>query len=100
MKFRKIQWDYIPLIRKISSNLKETRILISIRDTLLPKLISGELKILDAGNLIEERESILDNWRAIELQSIEWFRELGYQYKDGEIMKFWMKTKTTIDTYE
>ena len=43
-----------PLIRKISSNLKETRILISIRDTLLPKLISGELKIPDAENFIEE----------------------------------------------
>ena len=43
-----------PLIRKISSNLKETRILISIRDTLLPKLISGELKIPDAENLAEE----------------------------------------------
>lgn len=43
-----------PLIRKISSNLKETRILISIRDTLLPKLISGELKIPDAESLIDE----------------------------------------------
>ena len=43
-----------PLIEKISINLKETRNLIFIRDILLPKLISGELRIPDAEKLVEE----------------------------------------------
>lgn len=43
-----------PMIEKISLNLNETKNLINIRDTLLPNLISGELKIPDAENLIEE----------------------------------------------
>ena len=43
-----------PLIEKISFNLKETKILIDLRDVLLPKLISGELKIPDLENLVEE----------------------------------------------
>jgi len=43
-----------PMIKKISLNLNETKSLINIRDTLLPNLISGELKIEDAKNLIEE----------------------------------------------
>jgi type I restriction enzyme, S subunit len=33
---------------------KENKILSELRDTLLPKLISGELKILDAENIVEE----------------------------------------------
>ena len=43
-----------PMIEKISLNLNETKNLINIRDTLLPNLFSGELKIPDAENLIEE----------------------------------------------
>jgi type I restriction enzyme S subunit len=43
-----------PMIKKISLNLNETKSLINIRDTLLPNLISGELKIADAESLIEE----------------------------------------------
>ena len=39
---------------KIKSNIDETKNLISLRDTLLPKLISGELKISDAESLVEE----------------------------------------------
>ena len=39
---------------KISLNKKENKILTSLRDTLLPKLISGELKISDAENMVEE----------------------------------------------
>lgn len=39
---------------KIKLNIEETKNLISLRDTLLPKLISGELKIPDAEEIIEE----------------------------------------------
>ena len=35
-------------------NIEETKLITNLRDTLLPKLISGELKIPDVDNLIEE----------------------------------------------
>ena len=37
------------------SNSQENKVLSNLRDTLLPKLISGELKIPDAENLIKEK---------------------------------------------
>ncbi len=43
-----------PIFEKILINSKENKILTEIRDTLLPKLISGELKISDTENIIEE----------------------------------------------
>ena len=43
-----------PLLRKRILNLDQNDILIGLRNTLLPKLISGELKITDAESLIEE----------------------------------------------
>ena len=43
-----------PVFDKISNNLFEIQALSEIRDTLLPRLISGELQIPDAENLIEE----------------------------------------------
>ena len=42
------------LFKKILLNFEENITLAMLRDTLLPKLISGELEILDAENLIEE----------------------------------------------
>ena len=46
--------DYLcPIFEKIKINSKENKTLTRIRDTLLPKLISGELKIPDQGNLEE-----------------------------------------------
>jgi len=39
---------------KIKLNIEETKNLISLRDALLPKLISGELKISDAEKLVKE----------------------------------------------
>jgi type I restriction enzyme S subunit len=42
------------LLGKIKKNLEESRILGNQRDTLLPKLISGELRIPDAEKLLEE----------------------------------------------
>ena len=43
-----------PILNKQAKNFKENETLKELRDTLLPKLISGELKIPDAENLIEE----------------------------------------------
>ncbi len=43
-----------PIIMKIRFNISINRYLSNIRDFLLPKLISGELKIPDAENLAEE----------------------------------------------
>lgn len=43
-----------PMFDKISINSFENKTLISLRDTILPKLISGELKILDAEKFNEQ----------------------------------------------
>ena len=43
-----------PIEKKIFSNLREISYLSQIRDLLLPKLISGELKISDAEKFIDE----------------------------------------------
>ena len=42
------------LFEKIDKSLEESSILSSLRDTLLPKLISGELRVPDAEKLLEE----------------------------------------------
>ena len=43
-----------PLFSKLRANADETATLISLRDILLPKLISGELRVSDAEKFIEE----------------------------------------------
>jgi type I restriction enzyme S subunit len=43
-----------PILTNISLNISINRDLYNLRDTILPKLISGELKIPDAENLIQE----------------------------------------------
>ena len=43
-----------PIYKKIETNTNEIETLLSLRDALLPKLISGELKIPDAENLVDE----------------------------------------------
>ena len=43
-----------PIFKKIETNANEIETLISLRNTLLPKLISGELKISDKENIIQE----------------------------------------------
>ena len=45
-----------PIVEKIICNIEGQEILSKLRDTLLPKLISGELKISDAENMVEEAE--------------------------------------------
>jgi type I restriction enzyme S subunit len=42
-----------PLLRKIAKNGHESRTLAALRDTLLPKLISGELRVKDAESFLE-----------------------------------------------
>ena len=41
------------LLRKMAYNVEETRTLAAFRDSLLPKLISGELRIKDEERLME-----------------------------------------------
>ena len=42
-----------PLFDQLVSNAQQSRSLAQLRDTLLPKLISGELRVRDAERLIE-----------------------------------------------
>lgn len=42
-----------PLLAKIAKNERESRTLTALRDTLLPKLISGELRVKDAERFME-----------------------------------------------
>lgn len=43
-----------PLLRRIAANRAESRTLTTVRDTLLPKLISGELRVPDAEAAVSE----------------------------------------------
>jgi type I restriction enzyme S subunit len=43
-----------PLLEAIFANTEECAVLAQLRDTLLPKLISGDLRIADAARFIEE----------------------------------------------
>lgn len=44
-----------PLVEAIIGRIHESRALVTIRDTLVPKLISGEIRIKDAEKLVEAR---------------------------------------------
>ena len=44
-----------PLYQRIVSNLQESRTLAALRDALLPKLLSGELRVPAAAKLVEAR---------------------------------------------
>jgi len=46
--------DYHSILLKCDSNLLESTFLASARDALLPKLISGEIRIPDAEKMLEE----------------------------------------------
>jgi len=43
-----------PMFRPILARLKKSRTLRAIRDTLLPKLLSGEIRVKDAEYVVEE----------------------------------------------
>jgi type I restriction enzyme S subunit len=44
------------LYHRIVANLHETRTLAAIRDALLPKLLSGEIRVKDAEKFLEKRQ--------------------------------------------
>ncbi|MFZ2467279.1 MAG: restriction endonuclease subunit S, partial [Parvibaculum sedimenti] len=50
------EWQIAPTFESINSNAKESETLATLRDTLLPKLISGELRIADADQFLENRQ--------------------------------------------
>lgn len=41
-----------PIVQRITASLRETHLLSGLRDTLLPKLISGELRVRDAERIV------------------------------------------------
>jgi type I restriction enzyme S subunit len=43
-----------PLYNKISANLRQSATLAAIRDILLPKLLSGEIRVREAEEIVEE----------------------------------------------
>ena len=43
-----------PIFQKVDINEKENKTLANIRDTLLPKLMSGEIRVKEAESIIEE----------------------------------------------
>ena len=45
----------VSIFEKILTNLRETKALAALRDALLPKLISGELRVKDAERFLKER---------------------------------------------
>jgi type I restriction enzyme S subunit len=44
-----------PRFARAGAAVRESRILTALRDTLLPKLISGELRVKDAERFLKER---------------------------------------------
>jgi len=51
--FKKFMEMIVPIDRKMSANDDETRLLGSLRDALLPKLISRQLPLKNTGRLVE-----------------------------------------------
>ena len=45
-----------PIFKKIEINTNEIKTLVALRDTLLPKLLSGEIKISDIENIVKEAD--------------------------------------------
>ena len=43
----------LPMYKKIQSNVAESETLVELRDTLLPKLMSGEISVKDAEGEVE-----------------------------------------------
>jgi type I restriction enzyme S subunit len=51
-----------PLLAKMAHNERESRTLAALRDALLPKLISGELRITDAEKAMKRAESCAEGY--------------------------------------
>jgi type I restriction enzyme S subunit len=43
-----------PMFDRIHSNIESARVLVAVRDTLLPRLISGKLRLPEAQEQVEE----------------------------------------------
>jgi type I restriction enzyme S subunit len=43
----------LPLRQRLTANIRESRTLATLRDALLPKLISGEMRVKDAERFLE-----------------------------------------------
>ena len=52
----KVNYYFESIFTKICSNARENIVLINLRDTLLPKLVSGQMKLSDAKSLTKEAE--------------------------------------------
>ncbi|MCL4184111.1 MAG: hypothetical protein KJ011_11755 [Burkholderiaceae bacterium] len=50
---RRFDTHVVSLVERVAANLTESRALATLRDTLLPQLISGELRVKDAERIIE-----------------------------------------------
>ena len=50
--------DHQPLLDRILSNHGESRTLATLRDTLLPKLLSGELSVAGGIGLVESKSTL------------------------------------------
>jgi type I restriction enzyme S subunit len=44
----------MPIVQQIATHLSQSRTLGALRDALLPKLISGELRVRDAERMVEK----------------------------------------------
>ena len=65
----------------IHANQSQSRILADLRDTLLPKLLSGEIRVGEAeAQLGSERPTMSPNLTesVAEEETLRWFEELGY----------------------
>jgi type I restriction enzyme S subunit len=49
-----LEEELAPLHRQIEARIRESRTLVSLRDTLLPQLMSGQLRIRDAEKIVED----------------------------------------------
>lgn len=43
-----------PMFDRIAHNIQESHTLVALRDTLLPKLLSGEIRVKQAERMVEE----------------------------------------------
>ena len=48
-------YQLVPFVNKIKSHIFESHTLATIRDTLLPKLMSGEIRVKEAEKIINDK---------------------------------------------
>ena len=50
----KMEHQIAPLLETVDSSIKENKTLVSMRDALLPQLMSGKLRVRDAESVVED----------------------------------------------